>query len=118
MSRQRVKTSLPDYAFPYQLPLKPKPTTFNCMGKNTGSVYTTPNVVYGNCSGRPLPGAGGWDFVCPKGQMCYSQTTPLAGDTPQDICCGRTKSEFELQRHAELGELQPVQFWSSQYHHK
>lgn len=124
---RRVQTSLPSYAQPYNLPIKPMPWRPPCQAYEQapwGSMYHTETGVYGMCSGGASPGPNGYDFICPKGKLCISQSSPLVGVRPQDICCGRRTgpgingfskyngySSGPFPGADGTGELSPVKFW-------
>lgn len=106
----RQQFSWPNWANPYNAPLQGKRTTMSCQN-SAATTYSTGASTYGMCSGNSIP-TNGWDFVCPVGEICYSQTTNRVGNTPQDICCGRTDLRynnctppFQFQ---PLGSLAPI----------
>ena len=118
MPSDRVSVSVPQYAAPYNLPAKPEmyrpPCPMPYRGASPGSIYKTAAGVYGNCAGgyaAPIPG---FDFVCPKSELCYSMTSPLVADSPAGICCGTARSPMPLlppPSAAGLGSLRPAQNW-------
>lgn len=87
----RILTTIPNWANPYNKPNIPQLYQPPCSQfSSIGTIYHTRGGVFGNCSikNRTNPALPPYDFVCPKGRICTSQTSALVGDTPDKLCCG------------------------------
>jgi hypothetical protein len=121
MSNQynRIRLSVPAYASPYNMPLKPQMYRPPCSVAPPGAIFTTDHGTYGSCSSgpnKPNPGMPPWDFICPRGRTCVSQTGPMVGMTPDSICCGA--NVFQATVSGPVQEVQsiwgplPVNIWT------
>ena len=77
----RLRFSVPNYALPYNAPLRPQ--LYQKPDGSYGAVYNTVGGSFGNCNGNPMPP---YDFINPVGAMAYSQTYPVMGYGPAEIC--------------------------------
>lgn len=119
----RVQLSVPNYANPYNMPVLPEVYNPPCQSQypeTVGAIYRTAGGDYGNCSPNTNQNSalGGFDFVCPSARMCYSQTSPLVGFSPEDICCASngsvTRKPYLNPNWTVWQSLAPVRHWRPQ----
>jgi len=101
------RISIPSYASPYNLPLRPRPYVPGCSAQPPGSIYVTDWGTFGNCTARGARnGMAPFDFICPRGRMCTSQTSANVGQTPDEVCCGG--QWYQQTVHGPVREVQNI----------
>ncbi len=80
-----IRSSIPSFGNPYNMPIHPQ--KFKLVDSDKpGVIYDTTWGTAGFCSDKQAVAGKGFDFVCPKGQPCYSQTSEKVGYYPQQMC--------------------------------
>jgi hypothetical protein len=81
----RQSYSIPNWANPYNAAVKPH--YFADPAGRVGSITQTVAGSFGNCpTFCNSSNCGGYDWICPMSSPCYSQTSPVVGWNPQQIC--------------------------------